>query len=242
MIVVVPLARLVGYGWVMSRSRMFDDEVGEHEDGVGTASPRKTIVGGRPPEARRDLPPVPTGIQRLLRLAASDPEFRTKLLAERDTVAPAVGVELTATERLVLRAASVEQLDAMAEHLPPVAPRRDFIRQTAATAAALIGGPALLGCESCTPTRGAQPDEPPPRPTQSEMQNVGGAAPDEPPRPEKNDMQREGGAAPEEPPPPAPAPYPAPTGARPDPPPEPERPEIKNPTRGIRADIPPERE
>jgi hypothetical protein len=221
---------------------MFDDELGEREDREQSASPRKTIVGGRPPETPGELPPVPTGIQRLLRLAASDPAFRAKLLEQRDVVASGVGVELTATERVVLRAASVAQLEAMAEHLPPVAPRRDFIRQSAAAAAALIGAPALLACESCTPTRGIQPDEPPPRPTQSELPSTGGAAPDEPPpRPETNQMQTEGGAAPEEPPPPPPPPYPAPTGVRPDPPPEPERPGTSQPTRGIRADLPPER-
>jgi len=99
-------------------------------------------------------PPVPVGIQRLLRLAAVDEAFRAQLLEKRDAVARAAGVELTETERAVLRAASEAQLDAMAKHLPPPAsPRREFFRQTAATAAAVLAGSALLASESCRKER-----------------------------------------------------------------------------------------
>lgn len=189
-------------------------------------------------------PPVPVGIQRLLRLAAIDPLFRAQLFEKRDAVARAAGVELTETERLVLRAASESQLVAMAEHLaPPPSPRRDFFLQTAATAAALLGGAALVSSEGCA--RGARPDVPPAtdgsepepaRPETNEMQTTGGAAPDEPPpppsppdagadaepmppRPEYNDMHTKGGAAPDEPPPPKPPPV----------------------TRGISPDVPPKK-
>ena len=160
----------------------------------------------------RHTPPVPVGIQRLLRLAAADEAFRAQLLEKRDAVARAAGVELTETERAVLRAASEAQLDAMAEHLPPTAsPRREFFRQTAATAAALLAGSALVASEGCARSAGARPDIPPP---------TEGVAPDEPPpassddagaeplpaRPEHNDMHTKGGAAPDEPEPPRPAP------------------------------------
>jgi len=51
----------------MTRSRMFrDDDPPEGKD----PSPRTTIVGGRPPDSPADLPPGPTGIQWLLRLAS----------------------------------------------------------------------------------------------------------------------------------------------------------------------------
>ena len=200
----------------MSRSRMFDDEVPGGED--EPASPRTTIVGGRPPEGKVAAPHVPTGIQRLLRLAAIDPAFRTLLLQKRDAVAAAAGVELTPTERVVLRAASDAQLEAMAEHLPPpTSQRREFFRQTAATAAALLALPALTACESCVPTRGSQPDVPPPK--AAPPQELEDAEP-VPPRPEQREMETEGGAAPHEPPPPKPPPYPAPTGIAPDVPPK----------------------
>lgn len=161
----------------------------------------------------RPLPPIPTGIQRLLRMAAGNRDFRARLLVERDALADEAGVELTPTERLVLRAASVEQLEAMADNLPPIARRRDFIRQSAATAAALIGGPLLI--ESCVGTAGARPDVPPPAPTETEPPPDAGT---EEQRPERNDMQGYGGMAPDEPPPP------------------------NAPQAGIQPDLPPERQ
>lgn len=196
---------------------MFDDDVPGREE--EPRSPRTTIVGGRPPETNAKGPAVPTGIQRLLRLAAVDDAFRAQLLEKRDLAAPAAGVELTATERAVLRAASEAQLDAMAKHLPPpTSARRDFFRQTAATAAALLAGPVLLACEGCGAgaVKGSRPDVPPPPPPPDD----GGFAEPPPERPDQNPMQTEGGAAPDEPPPPPPPPYPAPTGIAPDVPPK----------------------
>lgn len=252
----------------MGRSRMFDGEVpeGSDRDDVpeGPVSPRTTIVGGRPPEPAGPPPPVPTGIQRLLRLAAIDRAFLEQLVEKRDAIAAVVGVALTPTESAVLRAASRQQLEAMAAHLPPPEPaRRDFLRQSAATAVVLLGGAALAACEACGPApgpvRGATADMPPVVPP---APDGGTATPSPfaeppPPRPDVNDMQTEGGAAPDEPPPPPPPPYPPPGGARPDLPPErpeqvlpvagvppdmpPERPETARPTRGIRPDVPPER-
>jgi hypothetical protein len=206
----------------MSRSRMFrNDEPPE------TPSPRTTIVGGRPPEASRRrastlpeagaaLPPVPTGIQRLLRLASVDPAFRAELLARRDEVAAVAAVELTASERAIVRAAPEAQLAAMIATLPPPASdRREFLREAAASAVVLLGGAALGGaCDRATRrdaavTGGAAPDVPrppePPRPDHR-LQAPGGAAPDvprppEPPRPVSRDMVTEGGAAPHQPPP-----------------------------------------
>lgn len=249
----------------MSRSRMFgDDEPGSADN----ASPRRTIVGGRPPEPASAAPPVPTGIQRLLRMAALDGSFLAQLVERRAEVAPAAGVELTATEVAILRAIPGEQLIAMAARMPPPAepPRREFLRQSAATAVVLLGGAALAACDACSSpviVRGATADMPaplPPPPLPPPQPQPQFAEPP-PPRPDVNDMQTEGGAAPDEPPPrpdqmpPPPAgirpdippepqpppPYPSPPGgARPDMPPEPEtpRPEQSHPTRGIRSDDP----
>ena len=140
----------------------------ESQDQPGTPetpSPRTTIVGGRPPEERAPARPVPTGIQRLLRLAALDPAFRDELVRRRAAAAGAAGVALTTSEAAVLAAIPTEQLEQMAGSLPPPARgRRDFLRQTAATAVVLLGGAALgatqIGCPIAA--GGARPDMPPP--------------------------------------------------------------------------------
>lgn len=203
----------------MSRSRMMKND--DPTEGA-TPSPRTTIVGGQPQEDGATLPPVPTGIQRLLRLASVDPSFRRELVERRDKVAQAAEVMLTPSEAAVLAAIPAAQLEQMAEQMPPPAPpRREFLRQTAATAVVLLGGAALgeavTGCRnkakepnSDTPDRpetreveavgGAAPDLPPDRPDHR-MEAPGGAAPDVPPeRPEHRDMETEGGADPNEPP------------------------------------------
>ena len=221
----------------MSRSRMFGDDAPGDAD---NASPRRTIVGSRPPEPRGALPPVPTGIQRLLRMAALDASFMARLLELRGDIAAAADVELSATEKAILRAIPSDQIVAMVENLPPpAAPRREFLRQSAASAVVLLGGAALAACEACSSppgpviVRGAQSDMPPEAPPPEPP----------PPRPEVNEMQTEGGAAPHEPPPPRPEEMPRPAGIMPDLPPEPEppRPDSAQPTRGIRPDRVPEK-
>jgi hypothetical protein len=190
------------------------------------------------------LPPVPTGIQRLLRLASVDEAFRAELIARRDSVATPAGIELTASERAVLRAIPAPQLGAMIAGLPPPADdRRAFLRGAAASAVVLLGGAALGGCPG--PVGGARPDIPPPpdggaaspevptitagvrpdqpvRPDSRESAVGGGAAPDRPPaRPDDREMMRTGGAAPDRPPPRPPRnETPTEGGAAPDEPPE----------------------
>jgi hypothetical protein len=223
-------------------------------------SPRTTIVGGRPPETGAALPPVPTGLQRLLRLASVDAGFRGELVARRAAVAAAAGVELTASERAILAAIPAAQLEAMIGGLSPPAPdRRGFLREAAASAVVLLGGAALGACD---------------RVTDRLMPGCGGAAPDiprsrdggfaEPPPPRQYGPMRPAGIRPEmlpprppEPPPPRPEePTPVPAGARPELPPDrpavPEtprvggarpdlpggRPDELQHTRGIRPDVP----
>lgn len=228
---------------------------GDVPDERETPSPKKTIVGGRPPEAATATPPVPTGIQRLLRLAAVDEAFRRTLLDRRGDVAAAAGVTLTATERAVLAAIPERQILAMATNLPPPDPaRREFLRATAASAVVLLGGALLADCSGGCVVRGMQsdvpppapvpPEPPPPRPDENLMQSEGGIAPDEPPpRPDENLMQSLGGIAPDEPPPPRPdeSLMQRTGGARPDEPPPPPRP-IDRTTQtggGARPDVPP---
>jgi hypothetical protein len=167
----------------MSKVRMFSEDGAGHGE---NPSPRTTIVGGRPPEDQRDLPPVPTGVQSLLRLAQADATFRSALIARRHEVAEAAGVSLTPSERAVLAAAPSEQLEAMAMSVPEPAPeRREFLRQ-AALAAMTVLGTGALGTACASRSAGKGPgsgvmDPDPPRVDDRESQTVGGAAPDVPP-------------------------------------------------------------
>lgn len=224
----------------MGRSRMFGDEA-PAESG-SSASPRTTIVGGRPPEPSVGLPPVPTGIERLLRLAAVDQAFRQVLVERRGAAAEAAGFELTPNEGAILSAIPANQLVAMAESLPaPAQPRRQFLQQAAASAVLALGGAALANCADCDPTRGIRSDVPQ-RPEHNEMQETGGAAPDIPPEPESPPPRPE---HPEIPPEPQPPPRPDHSdmqgngGAAPDLPSL--RPPEKHLTRGITHDLPPPR-
>lgn len=198
------------------------------------------------------LPPVPTGLQRLLRLASVDLGFRRELLARRTDVAAAAGVPLTAHEAAVLRAVPEAQLAGMIDGLPAPAPdRRDFLRQAALAAVATLGGALAVGC-------GDDKSEPAPRrPHDREMETAGGAAPQPPPEPTLVDAgppepEVTRGIRPDVPappagirpdvPPPAPSgPAPTPAGVRPDPPPE--RPSQRDMTTdgGANPEVPPER-
>jgi hypothetical protein len=111
--------------------------------------PREVRAGTRRP-TEPDLPPVPVGLHKLLRLAAVDPGFRARLVAQRDEAAAAAGVRLTASERAILRAVPAGQLDQLAERMPPPRPEQATrLRQIAANAVLLLGGAALLDGVAC---------------------------------------------------------------------------------------------
>jgi hypothetical protein len=158
-------------------------------------SPRTTIVGGRPPESGDGLPPVPTGIQRLLRLAAVDDDFADELVRRPLEVARTAGVPLTRSEAAILASIPAQQIVAMAAQLPAPPPRRrEFLRQTAATAVVLLGGAALpTALTGCCPV-----EDEPGRPDINLMQGEGGADPEEPPvRVEHREMESDGGISPD---------------------------------------------
>jgi len=195
----------------MGRSRMFRDD--EPMDSR-CVSPRTTIVGGRPPESRSDLPPVPTGIQKLLRLASVDGGFREELLQRRGGIAAVARVALTPSESAILGAIPAAQLDTMIAALPPPpADRRTFLRQTASTAVMLLGGAVLAECVGCKGQRAGTP-------AGDDADAAGGS-----------DAPAEAGGAPDAPqppgppvwegPPPRPEDMPPPAGAQPDWPPGP---------------------
>lgn len=90
------------------------------------------------------LPAIPAGLQKLLRLASVDEPFREQLIRRRAAVAPAAGVQLTANEERILQSIPDGQIRVLAEGMPPPAPqRREFLRQSAATAVVLLGGAVL---------------------------------------------------------------------------------------------------
>jgi hypothetical protein len=190
----------------MSRSRMFRDDDPMQAKCV---SPRTTIVGGRPPEDSAELPPVPTGIQKLLRLASVDDAFRRELLRRRAGIAAVAGVELTASEQAILAATTAEQLEQMIRWLPPPpASRRTFLRQTASTAVMLLGGAVLAECAGCSKDQGAR------TPSGGDA-DAGASPPDAALRPDVDLGQLGGGAAPDMPPL-RPVELPTAGGARPD--------------------------
>ncbi len=114
---------------------------------MGNNSPRRTIVGGRPPEKITKLPPVPVGLQSLLRLASVDPKFCEELIRQREKAAHAAGIELTPSETAMLRSITADQIRLMANQLPqPAVNRRSFLKQAAKTAVLILGGSILANC------------------------------------------------------------------------------------------------
>lgn len=159
----------------MSNSNMFDDD---DPRGKSNNSPRLTIVGGRPPERKTKLPPIPVGLQNLLRLASVDGEFCEALVNRRDEMAAVADIKLTTSERAMLRSISAEQIRAMAGRLPePAVNRRSFLRESARAAVLLLGGTALAGCAEKTKKNKSLKEDPPKRAKRREFEGEGGAAP-----------------------------------------------------------------
>ncbi len=125
----------------MSRSRMM-----KQDEPRTRPSPRTTIVGGRPPDGDEKLPPVPTGMQQLLRLAAIEPRFRQELLQRRSAIAHAAQVKLTRSEQAILAAVDEKQLCMMVDKMPPpTGSRRNLLRHSALSAVLLLGGAGTGG-------------------------------------------------------------------------------------------------
>ena len=120
------------------------DNSGEQGNDVGT-----TIVGGQPARDRRINVTVPAGVERLLYMAALDPELRQQLLQQPEATAERLGVQLQPSERAMLRSNSADQLRASVDALdvsPANLERRGFMQTVAASAAAISAGAALASC------------------------------------------------------------------------------------------------
>lgn len=157
-------------GWSMKRRELDDPSA------TGT-----TIVGGQPTGARRRRrASIPVGIEKVLYLAAVEPEFRRALLSERLDAIEARGLSLRDSERAMLRVAPAAQLEAAIDGLDVSAHnvgRRRFMRQVAAAAVTLAAGEALSGCgEVQGPSTGdAQEHD-----AEQHYMDAGGARPDVP--------------------------------------------------------------
>ncbi len=123
---------------------------------------RLTIVGGRPPGGGKDLGRVPRGIEVLMKKAAVDPQFRSRLLETRAEAAAEIGLELSDAESRMLRALPQAQLEAAIERTAvPEEHRRVFLGKVAAAMLAAIGaGGADLALGMGV--RGIRPDSPGP--------------------------------------------------------------------------------
>ena len=120
--------------------------------------PTLTIVGGQPQRklvggsiGRRakfaQSVQVPVGLEKVLYLAARDPDLKARLLADRAGTIAELGVTLRPSERAMLEAAPCAAIEAMVDRINPGNPRkRKFMSLVAAAATSLAAGTALVGC------------------------------------------------------------------------------------------------
>jgi len=102
-----------------------------------------TIVGGQPPRKQGQTVKVPAGVERALFLAATDEAFCRELFEDRAGAVQTRGLQLSASELAMLRAAPQAQLRAIIDGLDVSAgnvQRRRFMQAVAVGAAALAAG------------------------------------------------------------------------------------------------------
>ncbi|HPD16601.1 MAG TPA: hypothetical protein PLE19_16730 [Planctomycetota bacterium] len=118
-------------------------------------------------------PPVPRGIEVLVKKASVDAEFKSLLLARRAEAAREIGLELTQAETAMLNAVTAPQLEAIiAQTTVSPMSRAAFLGKAAAVMLAALGAD-LAAMEGPPPPGGIAPDVPGPKPT--------GITPDRPP-------------------------------------------------------------
>lgn len=113
---------------------------------------------GRGPRSAKQQ--VPIGLEKLLLIAAREPEFKQRLLRERLGAVAARGLTLRPSEQTTLRAipqaqlrASIERLDASPQNVQ----RRRFLGAVAATATAVVAAETFGGCDLGA-SDGSRPD------------------------------------------------------------------------------------
>lgn len=108
----------------------------------------KLLTGARSDRAPARVE-VPVGVERVLYLAASDPEFHAALFADRRAALVKRGCRLRPEEEAVLLAIPSEQLASTIAHVDVSATnvkRRGFLGAVAASAAALAAAEVFTSC------------------------------------------------------------------------------------------------
>ncbi len=121
-------------------------------------NPIQKATADKEPEAPR-TPPIPRGIEVLLKKAAVDCEFRQLLLELRGGAATAIELQLTPAETAMLEAIPAAQLaQLISQTVVPTEQRRVFLGRVAAAMLAVVGA-SLAGCTRVE-SAGARPERP----------------------------------------------------------------------------------
>ena len=109
---------------------------------------------------------VPRGIDKLVALASLGAEWREKVLADPLAAANEAELELSESERAIVRSVSPETLAGMIDSFRESVPRPSGLGKLAAgAAAAALLAATLSGCgEDSQPVEGARPDIPESKP------------------------------------------------------------------------------
>lgn len=130
------------------------------------------------------LPPIPVGVQRLLRLAAVSEPFLAEVERDAEAAAAAAGVALVASERAILRAITAEQLRQIVAVVPePDVGLASELEAQAREAVEVAAGRRHAGAKrpwpEAPPPGGHRPDDPLNRPL--DVPPVLGIRPEVPP-------------------------------------------------------------
>jgi len=125
------------------------------------AAPVRMAVGERKRSHPVQTTRVPIGIEKLLYLAATKPEFRKRLLGDRERAIAAAKVRLTEAERSTLLHVPPAALEAMIARISPARHgQRKFMKTVAAASVSLAAGVLGTGCVGDDTVTGIRPDVP----------------------------------------------------------------------------------
>ena len=142
--------------------------------------PSPTIVGPRPAEGASGKLSIPQGLERLLTLAGISAEWRSRVLADALNAAAEAKIELSESERAILKSIPRSALEAMVASFGRRHGGASYGKLAAgAAAAALLAGSAFAGEIPAAPG-GIRADEPPPQPAKEGVPAPTGIRPDVP--------------------------------------------------------------
>lgn len=132
-----------------------------------TDQPSPTIVGPRPPSSGNKKISVPNGIEQALTLAAINPQWRSRILANAPQAVQDAGIHLTESEKAIVQSLPPTVLEKMIGSFTPKVPSTLNSILAAGVASAALLATSSCGHEKGPPTTGIRPDLPPPQNTQS---------------------------------------------------------------------------